>query len=78
MAWLKRNKSGYATFKEGDKTKLVHRRVAEKKLGGSIFKGYEVHHKNGNKTDNRPANLRVMKKSSHRRLHAKKRRSSIW
>lgn len=77
MAWFKRNKSGYATFKEGNKRVLVHRRVAEKKLGGSIFDGYEVHHKNGIRTDNRPSNLTVMKRSSHRKLHAKK-RSSWW
>lgn len=68
-----RNKSGYQTFREGGRTKLVHRRVAEKKLGGKIWNGYEVHHRDGNKDNNRPGNLRVIQSGSHRRLHARKR-----
>jgi hypothetical protein len=70
---FKTNKSGYKTFKDSDgTTHSVHKRVAEKKVGGKIYKGYEVHHKDGNKTNNRPSNLSVIKKSAHRRLHGKK------
>ncbi|MGV8142161.1 MAG: HNH endonuclease [Candidatus Pacearchaeota archaeon] len=72
MAWLKKNKSGYKVFKDSDgKTRSVHKRVAEKKIGGSIWGGYEVHHRDGNKSNNRPNNLSVIKRSTHRRIHKK-------
>jgi hypothetical protein len=68
---FRRNKSGYKTFKDSDgTTQSVHKRVAEKKMGGSVKKGYEVHHRDGNKTNNRPSNLTVIKKSTHRKLHS--------
>ena len=70
-----KNKSGYKVFKEGGKTKSVHKRVAEKKVGGKIYKGFEVHHKDGNKTNNRSSNLSVIKKSTHKKIHKK---SSGW
>jgi hypothetical protein len=66
------NRSGYKTFREKGKTQSVHKRVVEKKLGGKVWPGHEVHHKNGNKLDNRSSNLQVMKKSEHRKLHSKK------
>jgi len=69
---FRRNKSGYKVFKENGKYKTVHKRVAEKKVGGKIFSGYEVHHKDGNKNNNRPSNLTVIKKSDHKKIHAKK------
>lgn len=72
---FRKNKSGYQTFKDSDgKIRSVHKRVAEKKMGGPVRKGYEVHHKNRNKNDNRPSNLTVVKKSTHRKLHSKKKR----
>jgi hypothetical protein len=52
--------------------KFTHRRVAEKKVGGKIGAGREVHHIDGNKTNNRPENLSVMSKEAHRRIHKKK------
>ncbi len=69
---FRRNNSGYKVFKENGKTQSVHKRVAEKKVGGKIYPGYEVHHKDGNKNNNRPSNLAVLKKSSHKNIHAKK------
>jgi len=72
-----RNKSGYKTFREGGKTKSVHKRVLEKKMGGPVRKGYEAHHVDGNKSNNRPSNLRAVKKSTHRKIHAKK-KSGWW
>ena len=71
---LRRNKSGYQTFREDGKTQSVHKRVLEKKLGGKIWEGYESHHRDGNKDNNRPNNLQAVKMSSHRRFHARKRR----
>ncbi len=52
----------------------VHKRVAEKKVGGPIYEGRIVHHKDGNKQNNNPDNLQVMSRSAHAKLHAKKRR----
>lgn len=71
---FRRNKSGYKVFKDSDgTTRSVHKRVAEKKVGGRIWKGYEVHHKDGNKDNNQKSNLSVMKKSTHRGIHKKRR-----
>ena len=66
-----RIKNGYSQFydRRSGSWKFTHRRVAEKKLGGSIRPGYEVHHKNHNKRDNRPSNLTVLSKSAHRAVH---------
>ncbi len=70
---LKKNKSGYKTFKDSDgSTQSVHKRVAEKKMGGPVKKGYEVHHRDGNRLNNKPSNLTAIKKSTHRKLHSKK------
>ena len=67
--FFKKNKSGYKVFEEDGTYKSVHKRVAEKKLGGKIWKGYEVHHVDGNKDNNRPSNVTVLKKKTHRWLH---------
>lgn len=47
-----------------------HVLVAEKKIGRYLKKGEVAHHKNKNKTDNRPSNIEVMTKSDHARHHA--------
>lgn len=68
------NSSGYQQFKDkktGDWV-LTHRRVAEKKVGGKIFKDHEVHHIDGNKNNNRSSNLLVVSKEKHRGIHGKK------
>ncbi len=46
-----------------------HRIEAEKMLGRKLRKGEIVHHKNGNKRDNRWENLEVMTQSEHARIH---------
>jgi hypothetical protein len=46
--------------------------VAEKKLGGAIRPGYEVHHVDGNKNNNRASNLTVVSKAAHRAIHRTK------
>ena len=68
-----RTKNGYSQYydKRSGSWKFTHRRVAEKKLGGSIRPGYEVHHKNHNKKDNRASNLTVLSKPAHRAIHRK-------
>jgi hypothetical protein len=65
------NGSGYAQFKDPNTGQwtLTHRRVAEKKVGGRIFPGHEVHHIDGDKTNNRRSNLTVVSKAEHRSIH---------
>ncbi len=68
------NRSGYQQFKDpstGTWT-LTHRRVAEKLVGGLIFPGREVHHIDGDKTNNRPSNLTIVSKAKHRLIHRTK------
>ncbi len=69
------NGSGYSQFKDPNTGQwaLTHRRVAEKKVGGRIYPGREVHHIDGNKTNNRASKLVVVSKSEHRAIHRTKR-----
>jgi hypothetical protein len=62
------DRKGYPRWK--DSRKLVHRTVAANKVGGSIFSGMVVHHRDGNKRNFRKSNLQIMTRSAHSRLHA--------
>ena len=64
--------SGY--FRFTDSNMLVHRWVAEKKIGRKLGLGEVVHHRNGNKWDNRESNLEVMTWDEHERHHEEYRR----
>ena len=68
------NSSGYQQFKDPHTGRwtLTHRRVAEKLVGGPIFHGREVHHIDGDRTNNRPSNLTIVSKPEHRRIHGTK------
>ncbi len=50
-----------------------HVLVAEAKAGRPLEKGEHVHHVDGNKANNDPANLLVLSASDHMRLHARQR-----
>lgn len=49
-----------------------HRAVMEEMLGRKLKRDEVVHHKNGDRTDNRPENLEVLSNSEHMRMHRAK------
>jgi hypothetical protein len=61
---------------QNGKWQYSHRKAAENKIGGKIGKNRVVHHKDGNKKNNRWSNLLVMGRREHSKLHAKKKKKS--
>ena len=60
---------GYIQISSGpNKGKLLHRLIYEQCFG-SIPKGFQVHHIDGDKTNNSPDNLMMLSKSNHHSLH---------
>ena len=83
MRFFRRNKKGKAVtankgyyvdengyFRYKNSKRLVHRHIAAKYVVRRKLRRDEiVHHKNGNKLDNRPVNLQVMTWDQHSKLH---------
>ncbi|MBT3578130.1 hypothetical protein HN499_04975 [archaeon] len=65
---MKKNKKGYPLTRNG---KLMHRKVAENKIGRPLRKHEVVHHQDENKNNFRKDNLSVMSRSFHSKLHGK-------
>ena len=51
-----------------------HRIISSRKPGRDLRDDEVVHHRDGNKRNNRPRNLQVMTRSEHRRTHHKKKK----
>lgn len=63
---------GYVKIYVGSgRWRFEHRVVMERELGRALSPKENVHHLNGDKADNRPANLALMSHSSHSSHHKK-------
>ena len=61
--------SEYEMTQKGGRERAVHILLVEQLLGRPLEENEVVHHINGDKTDNRLENLRVMERGEHTRLH---------
>lgn len=66
LKFCRDEKTGY--YLNSTIRKRIHRYVWEKEVG-TIPKGCQIHHINGDKSDNRIDNLAIMTASGHQRLH---------
>lgn len=58
---------------KGSRYKLLHRIVMEKKMGRLLKRSEIVHHKDGNKGNNKVSNLKVITQSEHAKIHYQER-----
>jgi len=52
------------------------RKAAENYFGKRAIKGKHIHHKNGNKNDNRKRNLQIVDRKTHGKRHGRGRKGS--
>lgn len=62
----------YKTVKIDGKTKLLHRHIMEQHLGRVLLRSEHVHHRNGDRYDNRIENLQVLSAKEHQHGHKQK------
>jgi len=68
---------GYIEVKTPNGWELEHRYIAEMMLGRSLKSNEVVHHKNGDKKDNRWSNLEVKTNKNHSEQHGKEQKKQI-
>lgn len=71
-AWNKKERQirlGYVFVWDGDRLIREHRLVMERALGRPLRRDEPIHHKNGNREDNRLENLQLMTSPEHSKLH---------
>jgi len=66
LYWYVRGEDGYTA----KRSQMEHRRIWEQ-AHGAIRAGEIIHHVNGDKQDNRLANLEIMTRGEHSRLHGR-------
>lgn len=69
---------GYVMVREGALWRREHRVVAEQKIGRPLLKTEIVHHRNLDRADNRPENLRVYRSHGRHFAHHRLRRSAVF
>jgi hypothetical protein len=68
MSWI--NSRGYREVRLPDGRKIKeHRLIMEKHIGRRLSPEEIVHHRNGNRLDNRKENLQIMTRSQHGKEH---------
>lgn len=65
-----RQKQGETSWNHRVDGVIVHRRIAEEKIGRKLQPGEVVHHIDGNHFNNDPENIAVLSKSEHSQIHA--------
>jgi hypothetical protein len=75
---LYKDKKGYLRYRDSNKPRA--RAVIERLFGHPVSPGSRIHHKNRDKTDNRPSNLWVFgSQKAHDKAHRKdKKRFGFW
>lgn len=60
-----KDKDGYIKIWTGDKFEVEHRLIMERLLGRKLIQGEVVHHRDGKKDNNEPANLQLLSDTTH-------------
>ena len=64
------NRNGYRVVHRNGRSVLEHRWLTEQELGRKLHRNEHVHHRNGNKLDNRRENRQLLSASRHSAHHA--------
>lgn len=62
---------GYVRYSNNGRREYLHRVIMEKHLGRKLLQSEDIHHINGNPSDNRIENLQLIGRSDHLKLHNK-------